>query len=52
MKKNEAKVYRNLYSDVKGSLESVHTPKVKVGDNARVSKTKAMFEEGYTSRWT
>ena len=27
-------------------------PKFKVCDNVRISKKKAMFEKGYTPRWT
>ena len=49
LKKNETKVYRSLYGDL-SALES-QLPKFKVGDNVRISK-KAMFEKGYTPRWT
>ena len=50
LKKNETKVYRNLYGDL-SALEP-QIPKFKVGDNVRISKKKAMFEKGYTPRWT
>ena len=42
LKKNETKVYRNLYGDL--SAFEPQPPKFKVGDNVRISKKKAMFE--------
>ena len=50
LKKNETKVYRNLYGDL-SALEP-QLPKFKVGDNVRMIKKKSMFEKGYTPRWT
>ena len=49
-KKNETKVYRNLYGDL--SAFEPQPPKFKVGDNSRIRKKKSMFEKGYTPRWT
>ena len=42
LKKNETKVYRNLYGDL-SALEP-QPPKFKVGDNVRISKKKSMIE--------
>ena len=50
LKKNETQVYRNLYGGL--SALQPQLPKFKIGDNMRISKKKAMFEKGYTSRWT
>ena len=47
-KKNETKVWRNLYGDYKPVKHE--TPKFKVGDKVRI--TKKIFEKGYTPRWT
>ena len=41
LKKNETKVYKNLYGDL-SALEP-QRPKFKVGDNVRISKKKSMF---------
>ena len=46
LKKNETKVYINLYGDL-SALEPRQS-KFKVGDNVRISKKKSMFEKGYT----
>ena len=50
LKKNEARVYKNLYGDVIEPPET--TSNFEVGDSVRISKKKAMFEKGYTPRWT
>ena len=50
LKRNETKVYRNLYGDL-SALEP-QLPKIKVGNNVRISKKKAMFKKVYTPRWT
>ena len=50
LKKNGARVYKNLYDNVIESPEA--TSKFEVGDSVRISKKKAMFEKGYTPRWT
>ena len=48
--KNEFTVWRNLYPD---RLKAVRiNPKFSVGDKVRLSKKKALFEKGYTTRWT
>lgn len=52
IKKNEVEVYRNLYDDISESSEKIEVSKYKVGDDVRISKKKAMFEKGYTPRWT
>ena len=50
MKKNEGKVYLNLYGDMKISKRK---PKFKVGDKVRISKYKRkIFDKGYTPNWT
>ena len=49
-KKNETKVWRNLYGDYKPAKHE--TPKLKVGDKVRITKKKGIFEKGYTPRWT
>jgi len=49
-KKNETKVWRNLYGDYKAVKHE--TPKFKVGDKVRITKKKGIFEKGYTPRWT
>ena len=49
-KKNELRVWRNLYPD---HLEIRDIkPKFSVGDKVRISKKKKTFEKGYTTRWT
>ena len=49
-KKNEIRVWRNLYPD---HLEIRNiNPKFSVGDKVRISKKKKTFEKGYTTRWT
>ena len=48
--KNELTVWRNLYPD---RLEAARiNPKFSVGDKVRLSKKKALFEKGYTTRLT
>ena len=49
-KKNELTVWRNLYPDRYKKYNI--TPKFSVGDKVRISKKKAVFEKGYTTRWT
>jgi hypothetical protein len=47
-KKNENKVWRNLYPDD----ETRQPPKYSVGNKVRITKKKKTFEKGYTPRWT
>ena len=49
-KKNELTVWMNLYPD-RYKINDI-TPKFSVGDEVRISKNKAVFEKGYTTRWT
>jgi len=49
-KKNEAKVWHNLYGDYRPIKRKI--PKFKVGDKVRITKKKGIFEKGYTPRWT
>ena len=49
-KKNEFTVWRNLYPD-RLKINTLK-PKFSVGDRVRISKKKAIFEKGYTTRWT
>ena len=49
-KENELKVWRNLYPD--RYKTSRLNPKFSVGDEVRVSRKKAVFEKGYTTRWS
>ena len=49
-KENELTVWRNLYPNRFGILDI--NPKFSVGDKVRISKKKALFEKGYTTRWT
>ena len=49
-KENELTVWRNLYPDRHERIEI--NPKFSVGDRVRISKKKAVFEKGYTTRWT
>ena len=49
-KKNELKVWRNLYPD--RYKTSRLNPKFSVGDEVRITKKKKVFEKGYTTRWT
>ena len=46
---NENKVWRNLYPEFGGKTL---TPKFSIGDNARITKKKKIFDKGYTQRWT
>ena len=49
-KKNELEVWRNLYPN---RLDIINiNPKFSIGDKVRLSKKKALFEKGYTTRWT
>ncbi|MCK5872762.1 MAG: hypothetical protein KAG26_08035, partial [Methylococcales bacterium] len=48
-KKNENKVWRNLYPDLG---EDKSNPKLSVGDKVRITKKKKTFEKGYTPKWT
>ncbi|WAR13645.1 YMD3-like protein [Mya arenaria] len=57
MKKNENRVYKNLYAERKapGTLcqpLASSKPKYPVGDRVRITKKKKTFEKGYTPRWT
>ena len=49
-KKNEFTVWKNLYPNRLDILDI--NPKFSVGDKVRISKKKALFEKGYTTRWT
>lgn len=51
---NESTVFKNLYGYNKeeGDLGSVIEFKFKVGDLVRLSKSKSIFEKGYTANWT
>ena len=51
LKKNENKVWHNLYSD-SNILNKKANPVFKIGDKVRISKKKKTFEKGYTPRWT
>ncbi|KAK4882703.1 hypothetical protein RN001_006022 [Aquatica leii] len=46
---NILQVWQNLYSSGVG-LERI--PKYKVGQHVRISRTKQMFEKGYTTNWS
>ena len=48
-KKNETKVYNNLYPEKK---EKKNKPKFKLGDRVRITKKKRFFEKGFTPNWT
>ena len=48
LKKNENKVWRNLYRDFGKTV----IPKFSVGDNVRTKKKKSCFEKGFTPRLT
>ena len=47
-KKNESKVWNNLY----GEIMAITKAKFKIGDKVHISKYKRMFEKGYTPNWT
>ena len=49
-KKNELTVWRNLYPNRLNIIDI--NPKFSIGDKVRISKKKALFEKGYTTRWT
>ena len=49
-KKNEFTVWKTLYPNRLDILDI--NPKFSVGDKVRISKKKALFEKGYTTRWT
>ena len=49
-KRNEAKVWYNLYGDYRPV--KYEAPKFKVSDKVRITKKKGIFEKGYTPRWT
>ena len=48
-KENENKVWRNLYPDLGGKTLS---PTFSIGDHARITMKKKIFDKGYTQRWT
>ena len=48
-KENENKVWRNLYAEFGGKTLA---SKFSIGDNVRITKTKNLFDKGYTQRWT
>ena len=48
-KKNENKVWRNLYPEFGGKTLA---PKFSIGDHVRITKKKKTFDKGYTQRWT
>ena len=50
-KKNEGRVWRNLYPDHAWRQEEAH-PKFAIGDKVRIAKKKKHFEKGYTPNWT
>ena len=48
-KKNENKVWRNLYPEFGGkTLNQTFS----IGDHVRITKKKKIFAKGYTQRWT
>ena len=49
LKKNEAKVWRNLYPE---DMREDAVPKFSIGEKVRITKKKGTFEKGYTQRWT
>ena len=49
MKKNEKKVFKNLYGDISVDKKK---PKFSLGDFVRIPRKKGTFEKGYTPRWT
>ena len=49
-KKNEFTIWKTLYPYRLDILDI--NPKFSVGDKVRISKKKALFEKGYTTRWT
>ena len=49
LRKNENKVFRNLYADFGGKNP---TPKFLVGDNVRITNKYHLFEKGFTPRYT
>ena len=49
-KKNELTVWRNLYPNRLNIIDI--NPKFSIGDKVRISKKKALFEKGYTTRGT
>ena len=49
-KKNENKVWRNLYPD--HDQRKTFNAQYSVGDRVRIAKKKKTFEKGYTPRWT
>ena len=49
MRKNENKVWRNLYPEFGGKTLA---PKFSIGDNVRITKKEKTFDKGYTQRWT
>ena len=42
-------MWRNLYPEFEGKTLST---KFSIGDNARKTKKKKVFDKGYTQRWT
>ncbi|CAF1108826.1 unnamed protein product, partial [Brachionus calyciflorus] len=51
--KNEEKVFENICGyDKNTGDDSVLTLNFKIGDKVRISKTKGLFEKGYTPNWT
>ena len=49
VRKNENKVWRNLYPELGGKTM---TPKFSIGDSIRITNQKITFDKGYTQRWT
>ena len=47
LKKNECKIWRNLYPEFGGKTL---TPQFSIGDNVRITKVKNVFEKGFTPR--
>ena len=44
--------YKKVFKKVYGKVKLKPTPKLKVGDNVRISKYKTTFSKGYTPNWT
>ncbi|CAF0995975.1 unnamed protein product [Brachionus calyciflorus] len=51
--KNEEKIFRNIYGyDKNTGDDSFLSLNFKIGDKVRISKSKGLFEKGYTPNWT
>ena len=47
-KKNESKEWNNLH----GGIKAIPKAQFKLGNKARISNYKRIFEKGYTPNWT